>query len=235
MSLAAPEFIAMLTHDLKAPLSAIQLSTNLLLDEKVGNLESQQQRLVQIIVKSGERIARLVDDLMDVYRLSLGTALPLQPSTETCAGLLDAAVQDISAVAGEKRVAIQTVWPPPLPAVRVDHRRMIQLLETLLALLMKYVQTDSAIEVRGGLRGDRVEIAIEAPVVREQGEKVCAIVAGALPDRITLVGARMDLGLTLARAVAEGHGTSLDCEQRDDTVRIRFSLPIAVLATDPVV
>lgn len=129
------DFVANVSHDLKTPITSIQGWSQALLDGTAVTPEEQQQA-ARIINSESERMARMVDDLLALARLSSGQlALTLEP--------VDVAqlVEDVAATllprAQEKQIEL-TVDVAPVPPVRGDADRLTQVITNLAANALTY-------------------------------------------------------------------------------------------------
>jgi signal transduction histidine kinase len=81
------QFIGVLSHDLRTPLSAITAGAALL--TQTGDLESQGVRVASRILSSAQRMARMIHDLLDLTRARLGTGIPIVRSRDRAAAVPD--------------------------------------------------------------------------------------------------------------------------------------------------
>jgi signal transduction histidine kinase len=214
--LARDEFISIASHELKTPLTALRLrlSTTLRLlgNEKARVSDEVVERSRRALVAANattERLGRLIDDLLDVSRLTanrlelnleevgLGELL-----SELAGRLRESAAEagsTISVVVGEARGAIVGVW---------DRGRLEQVLTNLLSNAIKY-GAGKPIVVEALAQGDRVQIA-----VRDQGIGIAPVDQ----DRIFLAFERVEslhrvgglgLGLYIGRTIVAAHGGTL--------------------------
>lgn len=230
-ALHSVEFVPLLVHDLKAPLSAILLSANLLASEKVGPLAPQQRDLVQMIAKSCERIQRLLDDLADVARLEAGTSLTLGLSTEPIGPMMDAAVADVAAMAEEKRVTVGTAAAAVAPPARVDCQRIARVLATVLTVLLKFTPAGGRVELSvADEERARLRIGLRAPLDGDAADRVLEVLAET-DQRLQQLGATNELGWIVAEAVAQAHGGALRVRREPAGVSISFSVGRAEAGT----
>jgi signal transduction histidine kinase len=150
-SASKDEFIAMLSHELRNPLQAI--SSSVWLMERPGTgIDEGTARALDIIRRQSEHLTRLVNDLLDVARLTTGRiALLVQP-----VNLADAVRRNVSALdaAGslthhKVEVDVQPVW------LRADPARLDQILSNLLANAVKYTPSGGTVRITADAREER--------------------------------------------------------------------------------
>jgi len=137
------EFLAMLAHELRNPLVPISMSASLL-DRGAGT--GHQGRLSQVIQRQVEHMARLLDDLLDAARLSLGKiTLNVQPLDLNV--VIDQAVETVQPRIRERAQHLEVRAPSAPVAVDGDPVRLIQVFTNLLSNASKYTQDGGTIRL----------------------------------------------------------------------------------------
>jgi PAS domain S-box-containing protein len=116
--------IATVSHELRTPLAAIKGYASTLLADDVRWDDTSQQEFLQIISDEGDRLSRLVDDLLDMSRIEAGT---LQVSRQWCAldALIAEAAQHAPPPPGSRLETILPAYLPPISADPPAHRRRL--------------------------------------------------------------------------------------------------------------
>ncbi|MFK3737151.1 hybrid sensor histidine kinase/response regulator [Massilia sp. TN1-12] len=127
------EFLAMLAHELRNPLSPIAMAASLL--ERGATPE--QTRLARVVGRQVEHMARLLDDLLDAARISSGK-ITLAPEPLALAEVLRHAVETVQPRIAERRQSLELALPPEDVAVEGDRVRLAQVFTNLLANASKY-------------------------------------------------------------------------------------------------
>jgi len=149
------EFLAMLAHELRNPLVPISMSASLL---DRGSGVGHQARLSQVIQRQVEHMARLLDDLLDAARLSLGKiTLDVQPLD--LKAVIDQAVETVQPRIRERAQHLELRLPPELVAVEGDPVRLTQVFTNLLSNASKYTQDGGWIRLAVE-RGDEIVVSI---------------------------------------------------------------------------
>ena len=154
---AKTHFMATLSHELKTPVSAIQMSIGLLRHAKSGTLTPDQQELLTTVENNNERIRKIINELLDLSRIESGT-IDLTLTDEDATLLVDRAVEGVRPFLEEKRLTVGRQHPPQLPAVRVDAQKTVWILTNLLTNAVRHAPAGSAIDVRMEAGGPDLKI-----------------------------------------------------------------------------
>lgn len=150
------EFLAMLAHELRNPLAPIRNATELL-SRMLAN-DANAQAPLRMIERQGVQLSRLVDDLLDVSRVTTGK-IQLECMTIDLATVITQALETVESEVREKRHRVSiTAFREPL-YVEGDFARLVQCVSNILANATKY--TGPGGEVRIRTRGDRDSAFIE--------------------------------------------------------------------------
>jgi signal transduction histidine kinase len=216
------EFLALVSHELRSPLGAILGWTHIL---RQGGQAVDLAKGLEVIEQSALAQNRLIDDLLDISRLTAGR-LRLDMQVVEPRTVIDAAVEAISPAAGAKGIQVAKVLRLDTPPVRGDAGRLRQVLVKLLSNAVKFTPAQARIEV--SLRGgpDQVEIAV--------ADNGAGIPADLLPQvfecyrRPTGGPKRRDeglgLGLAIARHLVELHGGTIHAESAGEGMGARFAV-----------
>jgi len=203
------EFLAMLAHELRNPLAPVRNAIRVLQEDR--SLDERAERLYSVIDRQSEHMARLLDDLLDVSRITRGK-IELRREVVNLADLVQQTVdasQDLTAARGQ----ILTVALPPEPLwVEADPTRLHQVIGNLLSNAAKYTQPGGRIEVR-------VEREADSGVVRV-ADNGGGIDPAFLPHLFELFAqgdrtvARpeggLGIGLTMVQRLVQLHGGSVE-------------------------
>jgi PAS domain S-box-containing protein len=208
------QFIAMVNHELRTPMTALLGALELVRGEAVGPVPPAVMRLIVIASTSGDRLVRIINDMLDVEGLQAGR-FQLVPDVVDLSDIIDEAVRANSAYAAGGGTTIE-VDPLPVAHVMGDRGRLVQVLTNLLSNAIKFSPARGWVTV--GLRRDGDEWVGS---VADRGDGV----SEDFVQRLFHPFARNDqtnarrvggtgLGLFIARAIIEGHGGRLWYEPR---------------------
>lgn len=227
------EFLATLSHELRNPLSAIVGWAQVLHTQP---LPPQVVRGLEVIERNARAQTRIVDDLLDMSRISAGMAR-LDIRNVDLQKVVDAAILPIQPAAHAKRITIDRVAAASLLTASCDPDRLQQVIANLLTNAVKFTPEGGWIEVRLEHRPPHVEIS-----VRDNG---IGIDPGFLPfvfDRFrqadpssTRQHSGLGLGLSICKQLVELHGgtirASSDGTGKGSTFTIR--LPVSDVVGEP--
>ncbi len=123
-------FISHVSHELKAPLASMQETTHLLLEGIPGSLSDKQERLLELNLQSGKRLAQMIGNILDLSRLEAGI-VEYEMQTADVADMMHNVVMELSGEARMKSLRVLTdIQREPL-VVECDPNRMVQLFTNL--------------------------------------------------------------------------------------------------------
>jgi PAS domain S-box-containing protein len=131
------EFLANMSHELRTPLNAILGITEGLQESVFGALNQQQQKVLQIIEKSGNHLLELINDILDLAKIEAGK-LTLECDTTVIEPLSQASIMFVHQQAIQKNVQLRVNIAPLLPNLTIDERRIRQVLINLLNNAVKF-------------------------------------------------------------------------------------------------
>lgn len=209
--LAKTHFIATISHELKTPLAATDLSLKLLQDERTGPLSHEQQELLDGIREDNRRMIRMVSELLDFSRVESGN-IALQVQAVPPADILQYALQTVARQAAGKEVDIRTEIPGTTTPVLADAEKSAWVLVNLLTNAIRYSPPKS-----------EVELTVEEEEkmwrfgVRDRGKGIDAGFREKIFERFFRVpeadgGKGTGLGLAIAREFIEAQGGSIGVE-----------------------
>lgn len=222
------QFIAMVNHELRTPMTAVLGALDLIRGGAVGPVPPEVLRLVVIASTSGDRLVRIINDMLDVEGLQAGR-FQLVPEVVDLAAIVEEAVRANSAYAAGGGTTIE-VDPLPVAQVMGDRGRLVQVLTNLLSNAIKFSPPRGWVTVGLWRDGDAWVAS-----VADRGEGI----SDDFVQRLFHPFARNDqsnsrrvggtgLGLFIARAIVEGHEGKLWYEPRAGGGSVfLFALPAA--------
>ena len=227
------EFLAMLAHELRNPLAAISLALSMLERADGDVVKSAKHR--ETALRQVGRLVRLVDDLLDVSRITRG-AVELSKERIDFVALVEHALTSTRPTLQAQGHELSVTLPAGPLWMHADATRLEQVLVNLITNASKYTDPGGAISVR--LKREVVDGAGQAVVsVRDNGrgipkdmlEKVFELFVQVSPSIDRKTGG-LGLGLTLVKGLAEMHGGSVSAHSDDGRKGSEFvvRLPLTV-------
>ena len=203
------EFLAMLGHELRNPLSPIVTAVQIL--RLRGQDPDIVSRSIEVVERQTQHMTRLVDDLLDVSRITRGT-IGLREETVALTGIVERAVEQARPLMDERGHRLTLRLPPEPVSLRADPARLEQVLANLLVNAAKYTDIGGRISLEVRVRNSQIEIS-----VRDNGIGLAPEMRGKIFDlfvRSSDSGAHapggLGVGLTLVRRIVELHGGSVE-------------------------
>jgi signal transduction histidine kinase len=222
------EFVALISHDLRTPLTSIMGYTELALDEDLEpRLDEDRRGYLEVVSRSSNRLLRLVDDLLFVARLQSGR-LDLTPATLDLCELARQAVGEAQRRAETKGVELVFDGDGAVE-VDADKGRMFQLLDNLVSNAIKFTPAGGKVELRVSHNGSAVLEVCDTGIGFTAGEASHVFerfyrADNAIEGQVQGTG----LGLFIAHAITEAHGGTISAAPRDGGGAIfRIELPLA--------
>jgi PAS domain S-box-containing protein len=222
------EFLATLSHELRTPLSAILGWAQVL--RRGSRDQNDLQKGLQTIERNARAQAQLIEDLLDMSRITSGKAL-LDMQTVAPASFIDAAVETVRPAADAKNIRIDKHYALDAGMVAGDPARLQQVVWNLLSNAIKFTPRDGRVEIDLAHTDANVVIA-----VRDNG-------AGIRPEFITHVFERfrqadasmtrrhggLGLGLAIVKQLIEQHGGTVRADSAGEGLGASFTieLPLA--------
>ena len=156
------DFIAMVSHDLRAPLAAIKEAISLLSETAAARLEERQRRYLAIAREEMDRLNRMIDNLLEVSRMESGNVL-LHLGTVDLKAVLATALDSLALLISKKNLKIEQSLPAKLAPVMADRDRLLRVFNNLLDNAIKYSPDG------GTIRVEVQPVDPEAPILSEPG------------------------------------------------------------------
>ncbi|AKJ26720.1 hybrid sensor histidine kinase/response regulator [Caldimonas brevitalea] len=225
-------FLATLAHELRNPLAPLSNALHLL---QAGRLsEQQQQWATGVMQRQVGQLSRLVDDLLDVARITRGKIV-LQKERLDLRDAIQAAVETSLPQIDAMRHRLSVDLPPQPVWADADRTRIAQCVANLLTNAAKYTPRQGEIRLSACLEDQDVLICVQdngigfPPHEARRLFDVFAQVDGALGRAQGGLG----LGLSIVKALVEMHGGSVHAESEGEGHGARFEIRLPVVSDDP--
>jgi signal transduction histidine kinase len=239
---AKEEFLSMISHELKTPLTPLKMYAEMLLTiRSVGELNEKQLKAMKMILRSISQLELLVNDIFDVYKLDIGK-LKLTKKVVQVASLVKENLSELGLLMQDKQIQFNAEIIPPSEKVNVlcDPRRIGQVLANLIKNSVDFVPD----------KGGRITIRTEAGYSKQTNDGNSNYVVFTIEDngsgipfeKISNLFKKFyqvdtstkrkhggtGLGLAICKGIVEGHGGKIwvDTKHTQGTM-IKFMLPIA--------
>jgi|GEM_PF-3362879 len=148
-------FVGMVAHDLRNPLSIIELSSSVLLDKGRKTFSPDELSLAEMIYKKSLYMVKLVEDYLDVTKIEAGY-LELNTSFHDYEAFIAEIVSIDEMLAGEKNIHIKIQMDTSIPVISFDRNKINQVVNNLLFNALHYSQPESTITIAMRTEGNMV-------------------------------------------------------------------------------
>ncbi len=143
---AKSEFVSMVSHELKTPMTSMRGYTDLLLSGMTGDLTPQQRNFLETIAANIRRMGQQIQDLTDISRIETGQ-LRVDPAPTAFTNIISETLHTVRGPFDEKNIELHLDLPADLPLVMADKERLVQVLTNLLSNACKYSPPDTHVHV----------------------------------------------------------------------------------------
>jgi signal transduction histidine kinase/CheY-like chemotaxis protein len=229
------EFLAHMSHELRTPLNAVIGFSQVLLDRLFGEVNPKQEHYLQNILRSGQHLLSLINDVLDVSKVEAGR-MELETEPVTLDGILEEALMLVGEQASGREQMLTLDVERDLPEVSADVRRIKQVVLNLVTNAVKFTPPGGRITVSAHAADDEVQVC-----VTDTGIGIAAADQAAIFDAFQQVSHGPEpkpegtgLGLTLSRQIVGLHGGRMWVESElGSGSSFTFSLPTAQARAQP--
>ena len=217
--------VSTVSHQLRTPLTSLRMAIHLLLEQRIGSLNAKQEELLRTAGEDSDRLADILDDLLDLNRIESGRArLNLQQHRPE--ELLRMGVAPFVSEAKTKGVGLIIDIPPELPTVTADMASIGHVFANLLSNALRYSPEGSSITVRVEAELSGIRFSVE-----DNGEGIPPEHLKRLFDQFYRVPGQdeksgIGLRLSIVREIIKAHGGTVGVEStRGKGSVFHFTLP----------
>lgn len=216
--------ISTVSHQLKTPLTSLEMALHLLLSEKVGELTPKQGELLVVARDESERLRAIIEDLLDLSRIEAGKArmnlVPLAPEP-----LVLDAVELLRRPAQDRGLLLAVEVSSGLPDVMADASQVGHVFANLLSNALKYTPPGGSITVLAKAGDDRVFFSVS-----DTGKGIPDAYRGRIFEKFVEIPGQdaergAGLGLAIVKEIIDAHGGEIALESAEGKgTTITFSL-----------
>jgi len=206
------QFVSTVSHELRTPLAAMKEAVIIVADGIAGRLNKDQTRFLDIARRNIDRLGRLIDDVLDLQKLSAGK-MKFHMQSGRIDKTIDEAFSTMQSQARQKQLHLSVDLESNLPVIVYDHDRMIQVLTNLLSNAVKFTPEGGRIVLSARRQGEYLAISVS--------DTGMGIPQEALPRiftqfyRVYRPGKEIKgtgLGLAIVNKIVTEHGGRIDVE-----------------------
>jgi PAS domain S-box-containing protein len=220
-------FLGMISHELRTPLTSIKGYTTTLLAEDVEWQPEQRRQFLIIIDEEADRLRELIDQLLNLSQIQAGV-FQIQVKAHPLSTSLELAQEQLRVLTANHQLHVTI--PPDLPTVRMDERRIAQVIVNIVGNSVKYAPKGSTIAITAFRIDDMVQVEIhdEGPGIPEDQRENVFEAFGQLGRQLQTESG-VGLGLAICKGLVIAHGGHIWVKDEPPPgTTIVFTLPLAI-------
>ena len=230
------DFVSLVSHELRTPMTSIIGFVSLILEGKTGPINDKQRRSLVRVQHQAERLAALINDLLDISRIEAGR-IQMKREEMSISEIAKQSIEEISPQADAKSIELRLFAPDSLPNTIGDQERIGQVFTNLIGNAIKFSPEKGKIAVRISVNGTlpgKSDSAIHVEVI-DTGEGVPFEERERVFNRFHQLGninTRQEggtgLGLSIVKSIVESHGGTVwvDGGYEGRGSNFQFTLPV---------
>ncbi len=222
------EFVSIVSHQLRAPLSNLKWIVDLLISGKIERVSEKQTAYLQILRENSQRMEGLVSDLLIVSRLE-ANSLPFKNTKASLVKLVKSLILRVEPFTRASNVEIKLTVEENLPDIFFDYQRIEQAVGNILDNAIRYIKEKGNVEVILKKEGNRLclEIRDNGIGIPKEDQKYIFQKFFRASNAITVQAQGSGLGLYIAKSIIEkSQGKVYFVSQEDRGSTFSFTLPI---------
>lgn len=225
------EFLASLGHELRNPLAPIKTSVALL--KHLYPASEQVSKVSGVIERQVTHLTRLVDDLLNVARITSGKIL-LQRENIELQQVLDHVIELCQPAADSRHISITQALPPLAITLHADYARVVQIFANIVLNAVKFTPDGGRIHITVRLAQGQLQVTVEDNGIGIEPDAIPRIFSMFEQGRTVegQMASGLGIGLSLARQFAEMHGGSIDAYSDGPGRGSRFIVTLPASAGD---
>ena len=230
------DFVSLVSHELRTPMTSIIGFVSLILDGKTGPINDKQRRSLVRVQHQAERLADLINDLLDISRIEAGR-IQMKQEEISVSEIAEQRIEEISPQADAKSIELRLFASESLPHTIGDQERIGQVFTNLIGNAIKFTPESGKIAVRisaNGMLSGKSDRALHIEVI-DTGEGIPIEERERVFNRFHQLGninTRQEggsgLGLSIVKSIVESHGGTVwvDDGYEGRGSNFQFTLPI---------
>lgn len=197
-------FLAVLTHDMRTPLTSIKGYGSILKDRELDR--AQQEHIAKVILRSQDTLLDIVNNLLEIGKLQSGTPILLERSSFDLALLVKSATESLEAAAMEKKIVINYAEVPSPVEITADEKKIHRVVLNLISNAVKYTPDEGEVFINTSVNGKYATVA-----VRDTGYGIPPDELPHIFDRYSRVKKHQSmaigtgLGLAIVKSLVDAH------------------------------
>ncbi len=202
------DFVSMVSHELKTPLTPMKTSAEFLLQNDPD--VNVRREMLELIVRNIDRQTRMVNDMLDISRIESGN-MRFRKEMLDIGEIINSAIETMKKRLEEKKINITTNIPTDLLKINADKDKLIQVFINLLSNALKFTPNGGNVEIKANESEKYIEVCVKDDGIGIPSDKIDKIFNKFY--QIDNTSARpyggSGLGLAITKSIMEGHGGTI--------------------------
>jgi len=204
LDFAKTSFIANVSHELKTPISSIKMSLQLLENEQVGALNTEQQNLVESIKEDAGRLLKITGELLNMTQVESGS-IQMNVIPSDAKDIVEYAINANKSAAEQKQIKLKINLAGNLPKLLADNEKTSWVLTNLISNAIRYSYDNSVIDINVEIKKEKIQFS-----VTDTGQGIPSQYIDKIFDRyFRIPGTKKEgtgLGLSISKEFIEAQG-----------------------------
>ncbi len=225
---AKSKFVAVVSHELKTPLSALNMSLMLLQNPRIGELSGEQSEIVGSMKQEVHRLVKMVTELLDLARAENGT-IQMDKKLVSPQVLIEYAIAPVQIKLLEKNLTLRNETSENLPEINIDPEKISWVLINLLTNAIRYAPEGSEVIISTKQVGGYVECSVRdfGPGISPKNARRVFNKFVQISDNGKKNKGGLGLGLAISKEIVQAHGGQIYVESEVDSgSRFYFRIPL---------
>lgn len=209
------DFVSIVSHEFRTPLTTIIVGVEMLLEGMLGDLTPRGKEVLEAIESDCARLTRLIDNLLELSKVEAGT-IYVEAEPVNVTGLIQEAVRPLKLQAEGKGVELITDLPPDIPPIAADFNKAGWVLSNLIGNALRYTDAGGTITVKVRQHGNRLFLSVQdtgCGIPKEHQDKIFRKYVQVRGQGSIRGGA--GLGLAIAKDIVMAHGGEIWVESEE--------------------
>jgi len=209
------EFVSMISHDLRTPLTSIQVFLNMLGKGMLGQMSESVQRKAEMADRNASRLINLINDLLDIEKMESGQ-LALSQEDSSLTSIVDRSIESVRGLADQQGISLELDCAHDVHVI-ADSDRLVQVLVNLLGNAVKFSSKGATVRVTV-----ECDSSVACVKVIDQGRGIPEHLRLSVFERFKQVSTKdaterkgTGLGLAICKAIVEQHGGSIGVDSAE--------------------
>jgi len=210
---AKSEFLANMSHELRTPLNSIIGFSEVLQDEKIGQLTEKQAKYITNVLTSGRHLLGLINDLLDISKVESGK-MELLLNEFSFPQLINSINTILKELAFKKKIAINTHIVPEISVINADETKVKQIMYNLLSNAIKFTPDGGKVDIQADIKDEQLRVSVTDTGIGIKPEDMDKLFKTfqQIDSEYTQKYGGTGLGLALTKKLVELHGGKIWAE-----------------------